>query len=717
MKFKSLGLFVSLMLGVAMCQPAPSPATVSNTVTQTQTGLGDGVTTNFTITFDFRSPAQIVVTEYDTSTVPPTITTIPYGSGPGNFTLSGPAPGTTVVMGTAPTTTQYLIISRDIPLVQPVVFNPASIFPYKGVSNQLDLMTLQLQDIGQQVTQIASGSTIAPVSASTIYIQPAVSGSFNFVGTGASSAGLTSLIFFPGISYDISSETFNSTNFDGNLTGNVTGNADTATALASLPSACTAPQFATGIDANGNAVCSAPLPTPSPSGKYLEAVGTGYALANPVPYPVPSPSGSGCVQASGGSGYVLGACGSGGGGTGTVTSFSFSNANGFTGSVSNSTTTPALTLSTNLTGLIKGNGTALSAASAGTDYVTPTGNITGSAGSLTQSITSGLPVVGNGTGITAGTKSGNTTAFVTGSGTLTGVGCGEFDSSGNLTNTGSACGSASGGIIAPPSVQSFLSGSGTYNKNYTFIVSSANATVGATYTNNSITYTVYATVASSLRVVMSGSGAPTSSGTLTKTGGTGDSTITFSQVIAPLYIQVEMVGGGGGGAGAGSGSGSGGNGGATTFGTSLLTCNGGTGATGGNVSGNAAGGTATGNGNGIALTGGSGGSENSVAGNAMSAMGGSNPFGGGGAATAPNTTGLAGIANTGGGGAGGGTGTGTASASGGGAGGYLKNIITAPLSSYSYGVGAGGAGGTIGTAGTVGGAGGSGVVIVTEYYQ
>ncbi len=60
-------------------------------------------------------------------------------------------------------------------------------------------------------------------------------------------------------------------------------------------------------------------------------------------------------------------------GTGTVTSVSVVSANGFAGSVATSTTTPAITLSTTITGLLKGNGTAISAASAGTDYMTPAG--------------------------------------------------------------------------------------------------------------------------------------------------------------------------------------------------------------------------------------------------------------------------------------------------------------------------------------------------------
>lgn len=56
---------------------------------------------------------------------------------------------------------------------------------------------------------------------------------------------------------------------------------------------------------------------------------------------------------------------------GTVTSASVVSANGFAGTVATATTTPAITLSTSITGVVKGNGTAISAATAGTDYVAP----------------------------------------------------------------------------------------------------------------------------------------------------------------------------------------------------------------------------------------------------------------------------------------------------------------------------------------------------------
>ena len=55
--------------------------------------------------------------------------------------------------------------------------------------------------------------------------------------------------------------------------------------------------------------------------------------------------------------------------SGTVTSVSVVSANGFAGTVATATSTPAITLTTSITGILKGNGTAISAAVANTDYV------------------------------------------------------------------------------------------------------------------------------------------------------------------------------------------------------------------------------------------------------------------------------------------------------------------------------------------------------------
>jgi hypothetical protein len=96
--------------------------------------------------------------------------------------------------------------------------------------------------------------------------------------------------------------------------------------------------------------------------------------------------------------------GGGGGGSGTVTNTSVVSANGFAGTVANSTTTPAITLSTSITGVLKGNGTSISAATAGTDYQAPiTLTTTGTSGAATFSgNTLNIPQYsGGGSGLTS----------------------------------------------------------------------------------------------------------------------------------------------------------------------------------------------------------------------------------------------------------------------------------------------------------------------------
>lgn len=70
-------------------------------------------------------------------------------------------------------------------------------------------------------------------------------------------------------------------------------------------------------------------------------------------------------------GRVTAAANGSAGGGGSVTTVSVVSANGLAGAVANPTTTPAITLTTTVTGLLKGNGTAISAATADTDYLTP----------------------------------------------------------------------------------------------------------------------------------------------------------------------------------------------------------------------------------------------------------------------------------------------------------------------------------------------------------
>lgn len=280
-----------------------------------------------------------------------------------------------------------------------------------------------------------------------------------------------------------------------------------------------------------------------------------------------------------------------------------------------------------------------------------------------------------------------------------------------------------------PVVNVFTSSSGNYNLPYNFRIATGSATAGATYTNNSVTFTVVATVASAKAVIMTGNGAPLAAGTLTKASGTGDATLTFYAVRAPLYLEVEMVGGGGGGTGSSSdGTGTtGGNGGSTTFGSS--TAGGGGGALGSaatNGIGEAGtGGSATlGSGfSGLAILGGDGnlgGTNVIVAGCVPGGSGGSSAFGGSGRGGGlSGDSGHGGSVNSGAGGGGGSishTG-GIWGGNGGGSGGYIKALVLAPASTYAYSIGASGTAGSAGTLGSPGAVGGTGVIQVTAYYQ
>ena len=118
-------------------------------------------------------------------------------------------------------------------------------------------------------------------------------------------------------------------------------------------------------------------------------------------------------------------------GTGTVTTVSVVSANGLAGTVANATTTPAITLSTTITGVLKGDGTAISAATSGTDYAPAT---------------SGTSILyGNGSGGFSNVTIGSGLSFTTGTLSATGGGGGTPGGSNTqvqFNNSGSFGGSA-----------------------------------------------------------------------------------------------------------------------------------------------------------------------------------------------------------------------------------------------------------------------------------
>lgn len=128
---------------------------------------------------------------------------------------------------------------------------------------------------------------------------------------------------------------------------------------------------------------------------------------------------------------------------GSVTTVSVQNANGFSGTVLNPTTTPAIAVGTTVSGLLKGNGASVSAAVSGTDYAPATTATTSQL--LGGNGAGGFNNVTVGTGLT---YSGGTLQLSGSAGTVTSVGLtaptgftvagSPITSSGNLTLSFSA---------------------------------------------------------------------------------------------------------------------------------------------------------------------------------------------------------------------------------------------------------------------------------------
>ena len=196
------------------------------------------------------------------------------------------------------------------------------------------------------------------------------------------------------------------------------------------------------------------------------------------------------VSAAGTLGQVLTSAGAGTptwstAAAGTVSSVSVVSANGLAGTVATATTTPAITLSTTVTGLLKGNGTAISAAASGTDYAPAT---------------SGTSILyGNGAGGFNNVTIGTGVAFA--GGTLSATGSG-----GTVTSVAQ---SFTGGLISVAGSPITTSG--------TLALTVAGTSGGIPYFSSASTWATSAALAASALVVGGGAGAAPA----TTTTGTG----------------------------------------------------------------------------------------------------------------------------------------------------------------------------------------------------
>jgi hypothetical protein len=207
--------------------------------------------------------------------------------------------------------------------------------------------------------------------------------------------------------------------------------------------------------------------------------------------------------------------------TGTVTAVSVVSANGLAGTSSGGAT-PALTLSTTVTGVVKGNGTALSAATAATDYVAPSayasvngltmatarllGRTTASTGAAEEiSVAGGLTLSG-------GTLTGT-------SGTVTAV---------SVVSANGLAGSSSGG--ATPALTLSTTITGLLKGNGTAISAATSGTDYAPATSG--TSILYGNGSGGFSNVTIGTGVSFAAGTLSATGSGG--TVTSVTGTAPV---------------------------------------------------------------------------------------------------------------------------------------------------------------------------------------
>jgi hypothetical protein len=198
---------------------------------------------------------------------------------------------------------------------------------------------------------------------------------------------------------------------------------------------------------------------------------------------------------------------------GTVSTVSVVSANGFTGTVATNTTTPAITLTTSVTGVLKGNGTAISAAVSGTDYAPAT---------------SGTSILyGDGAGGFSSVTIGTGVSFV--GGTLSATGSGGTVTAVSVVSANGFAGTSSGGatpaLTLTTSITGVLKGNGTAISAATaatdYVAPSAYASAnGLTMATARLLGRTTASTGAAEEITV-GSGLSLSAGTLTSTGSGG----------------------------------------------------------------------------------------------------------------------------------------------------------------------------------------------------
>jgi hypothetical protein len=398
--------------------------TVTSVAATAGTGIsvtGSPITTSGTLTVTNTAPDQTVVLTAGTG-----ISTS--GTYP-NFTITNTAPSSggtvTSVTGTSP------VVSSGG--ATPAISMPAATTSVNGYLTSTDWNTFNNKGSGT----VTSVSATSPVT---------------------SSGGATPTIAMPAATTSVSGYL---TSTDWTTFNNKSNTNGTVTSVAALTLGTTGTDLSSTV-ATGTTtpVITLQVPTASATNRGALSAADWTTFNNKGSGTVTSVTGTAPVVSSGGatpaismaaattsvSGYLTSTDWNtfNGKGSGSVTSASVVSANGFAGTVATATTTPAITISTSITGVLKGNGTAISAATSGTDYSAGTSALTTgilksttTTGALTIAVAADFPTLNQNTTGSAGSVANALTAGtgLTATATYNGSAAITFNATGTTINS------------------------------------------------------------------------------------------------------------------------------------------------------------------------------------------------------------------------------------------------------------------------------------------